>query len=432
MNSLGGTSPREGMLPAQQGLEAGDPVFAEIEERLEHQKQLLARDGACEVRLQCLAVARGLVVFFLEEADRARSGLFGAIERGVGVLHDVERRVAVAGRQHDTDAGGADELAAFDQERFGEGRDETLGDFERIFRSCQIGHHQRELVAADTRDMLSRAGAALQAACDLDQDFVAGGMAEPVIDLLEAIEVEQQHGELLAGQREALERAIERLVEGDAVGQLRQRILPHRAFRLDLPHHAAREGDRIDEHAAQQNAAIDYDKESDQQEGEVAVSAETDGDTDEDGGGERDGGDRDGGKGERAAGQHARAQTGDDKLSAGRSVREEGDGDDAPSGAEHEGVAHQPVHRPARDELRLCDPARGMGLQAEGDRGAGDSDRPDQGGYPVRCRPQRNGKHGGVAGIGEHDADGIAEHQRHLFGADMAGDGFVGCGTAKG
>jgi hypothetical protein len=231
------------MLPAQQRLEAGDPVLAEVEERLEDEKQLVARDGALEVRLQRLAIAGQPVVADLEEADRAGSGLLGAVERRVGVLHDVEGRVAVARCQHDADAGRARELAALDRERLGEGCDKALGDFERILGPRQVGHHQRELVAADARDVLGRAGAALQAACDLDQEFVAGGVAELVVDLLEAIEIEQQHRELFARQGQPLQGGIERLVEGEAVGQESQRILPHRALGLDLPYHAPREPD---------------------------------------------------------------------------------------------------------------------------------------------------------------------------------------------
>jgi hypothetical protein len=71
-----------------------------------------------------------------------------------------------------------------------------------------------------------------------------------VVDLLEAVEIEQQHCKLLAGQCQPLQRSLERLVEGDAVGQVGQGIQPHRALRLDLLRDAPRERERIDEHAA--------------------------------------------------------------------------------------------------------------------------------------------------------------------------------------
>ncbi|MGY3124085.1 hypothetical protein ACVWXQ_008022 [Bradyrhizobium sp. S3.14.4] len=89
--------------------------------------------------------------------------------------------------------------------------------------------------------MLGGARAALQPACDLQQEFVARGVAELVVDLLEAVEVEQEHREFLAGQGHPPQRGFERLVEGEAVGQQREGILPDRALGLDLPDHASRE-----------------------------------------------------------------------------------------------------------------------------------------------------------------------------------------------
>ena len=346
-----------GMLPAQQRLEAGDAVAAKVEERLEHQKQLVPAMAPSRSDCSALRSRDDLVVAGLEEADRAGARFLGAIERGIGILHDVKWRVAVARRQHDADAGRADDLAALDLERFVEGRDEALGDLERILRPCQIGHHQRELVAADACDMLGRAGAALQAACDLDQKFVAGRMAELVVDLLEAIEVEQKHREFLAGQSETLQGSIERFVEGDPIGQMGQRILPHRALGLDLPHHAPCERERIDEHRAQQHAPVDHHQDSHQHIGGIAVPAEADRDANEDRCRKSDRRNRDRGEGQRAAGQHARAKAGDDELAAGGCMGEEGDRDDAPGGAENESVAHQPMHCPARDELRFGDAA---------------------------------------------------------------------------
>ncbi|MGY3465194.1 hypothetical protein ACVW0I_002065 [Bradyrhizobium sp. LM6.11] len=270
------------MLPAQQRLEAGDAVVAEVEERLEHQEQLVPGDGAFQIRLQRLAVAGYPVVTGLEETHCAGARFLGTVQRGIGILHDVKRCVAVPRSEHDADAGHADDLAALDLERFVERRDEALGDLERILRPCQIGHHQREFVAADACDILGRAGAALQPACDLDQKFVAGGMAELVVDLLEAIEIEQKHREFLAGQGEPLQGSIERFVEGDPIGQMGQRVLPHRALCLELPHHAPCERQRIDEYRTQQHAPVHHHQDGHQHIGGITVPAEADRDADED------------------------------------------------------------------------------------------------------------------------------------------------------
>ena len=110
--------------------------------------------------------------------------------------------------------------------------------------------------------MLGRAGAALQAARDLDQKLVAGGMPELVVDLLEAVEVEQETANS-SPERVSRFRAASSFVEGDAIGQMGQRVLPHGTLGLDLPHHAPCERDRIDEHAAQQHRSVDHHQEGD-------------------------------------------------------------------------------------------------------------------------------------------------------------------------
>ncbi|MCP1924909.1 hypothetical protein J2R89_000225 [Bradyrhizobium elkanii] len=413
------------MLPAQQCLEAGDAAFADVEERLVDEKQLVRLDGMLEIPLQRAAVARRPVVAGLEEADGAGSGFLRPVKRDVDMLEQVVGRAAVPRRQHDADADRAVDLQPVDRERLGKGRDEPFGDRQRILGPRQIRHDQGELVAADPCDMFGRAGAALQPGRHLHQELVACRMAEPVVDLLEAVEIEQQHREFLTRPRQPVQCAVERLIEGDAVRQMRQRILPHRPFGLVLGDNPPPEFERVDEHAAQQHRTVDQDQHRHQEVDEIAVPAEADCGADEDRRGESNRGDRDGGEREGAAGQHSRAQAGDDELGAARCVGEEGDRDDAPGRPERQRIAHQPVHGSARHELRLGDAARCPRLQAEEQRRAADRGRPHQRKGPVRRLPQRNREHQRVAGVGQHDAEGVAEHERDLFGADVAGKRLI-------
>jgi hypothetical protein len=182
-------------------------------------------------------------------------------------------------------------------------------------------------------------------------------MAVLVIHLLEAIEVEEEHGEFIAGQGQPLQGGIKCFIEGETIRQVRQRILPDRPFRFELPHDASRERGGIDEHAAQQHASVNHDQNGHQQIGRIAGSAEADGDAEEEWSRERDGRDRDGGEGERAAREHPGAETGDDQLAASGGIREECHRNYSPGGSENERVAHQPMHGTTGHELRLRDPA---------------------------------------------------------------------------
>ena len=101
---------------------------------------------------------------------------------------------------------------------------ETLRERRRRGRLRAVGADDCELVAAEPRDKSTFAGS-LQADGDLPQQRVADRMAEHVVDVLEAVEVDADHREILLRHRRALERRIEALVEGRAIGQIRQCIV---------------------------------------------------------------------------------------------------------------------------------------------------------------------------------------------------------------
>jgi hypothetical protein len=81
-------------------------------------------------------------------------------------------------------------------------------------------HEDHELVAAEARDGIVRAHDAAKARRDLAQDLVADVVPEGVVDVLEVVEVDE-------GKDRRLGRgagALERLDEGSAAEQLRQRV----------------------------------------------------------------------------------------------------------------------------------------------------------------------------------------------------------------
>ena len=70
-------------------------------------------------------------------------------------------------------------------------------------RSTSDGGRQqdRELVAAEAGDGVAVADAVLQAPGELDQQQIADVVAERVVDLLEAVEIEQQQRQRVGGAR---------------------------------------------------------------------------------------------------------------------------------------------------------------------------------------------------------------------------------------
>ena len=87
-----------------------------------------------------------------------------------------------------------------------------------------LGEHD-ELVAAEARDRVlgpQRGGDAVGGAA---QHLVAARVAEAVVDRLEAVEVEEQHGQRGVLALQPADRVVEAVEEQHAVGQAGQRVV---------------------------------------------------------------------------------------------------------------------------------------------------------------------------------------------------------------
>ena len=81
-----------------------------------------------------------------------------------------------------------------------QGRHHAAGDLDRVQLALGVADQDRELVAAEARGGVDRAHAVVQPPRDLLQHLVAGGVAEAVVDVLEVVHVEEQHGHRAAGR----------------------------------------------------------------------------------------------------------------------------------------------------------------------------------------------------------------------------------------
>ncbi|MNY40391.1 hypothetical protein D3C86_1751310 [compost metagenome] len=125
------------------------------------------------------------------------------VHRRVGVLHQLAEFVAVLRAQGDADTGRDKELAAFEHERFYQAGENLFSDVDRpVQGDFTIGsrlQEQGEFVAAHPRHGVVIVDATEQARGHFLEHAVAGGVAQGVVDRLEAIEVEehQHHPRLL-------------------------------------------------------------------------------------------------------------------------------------------------------------------------------------------------------------------------------------------
>ena len=218
MNSTGDTSPRVGMAPAQQRLERADAVLLEVEQRLVEKFELAALDREAQVGFELAANLRALVEAFLEEGEGAASRLLGAVQSEVGIAQQHLAVGAVVRRDGDPDAGRGHHLIAVDDERPGDRFEDVLGEPVDGVAVAADGLEDDELVAAQARDEMA-AGGLEQALPGLDQQSVAGGVAERVVDDLELVEIEAVERKQAAVALGRAKQMVELLLEHGAVGE---------------------------------------------------------------------------------------------------------------------------------------------------------------------------------------------------------------------
>ena len=203
-NACGSTSQRQS---------ASKPVISPVpdaQDRLVEHLHAARLDRAPQVGLE-VEPRDDVAVHLRVEHRVARLAVrLGAVHGDVGVA-DQLLRVGVGPAERDPDRPGDHQLAVGDRERLGERGQHPLRDDRRLARVGHVLQQDGELVAADPRDGVAGAQRGVEPARDRLEQPVAGLVAERVVDELEAVEVEEQHGG--AAVAVAAARAAQRLLE---------------------------------------------------------------------------------------------------------------------------------------------------------------------------------------------------------------------------
>ena len=207
------------VIPADQRLEADQLLGLGVDQRLEDEMELLGRNRRAEVVFEADAVLLLRLQLGREIAGEAAAGALRLIEREVGLEDQivdgraVDRPEGAADRDADADFGLVDHVRLLDR------IDDPLGQLLDLFAALRVGNHDREFVAAHAADVAVGADLVDQALGDGAKHRVALGMAEGVVDRLEAVEVEEHdRARHIAGGRRA-QRLAEQLADAAAIGQ---------------------------------------------------------------------------------------------------------------------------------------------------------------------------------------------------------------------
>ena len=213
------------MVPAQQRLAADGAAGARIDDRLIGQFHLAVLQRELQVVFELHAPVVALGDRERMAHDLPASGLLGLVQREVGVAEQFFQRRAVARRDGVADAGAAQMLVDADQERMREGREDALGGQPRpLLVGADHDHH--EFVAADARHFVARMDDRFDAVADFLEHGIAGLMPERVVDVLEAVEVDQDQRDDLAGNGDARQALLQKLDQRRAVPQVGERVAP--------------------------------------------------------------------------------------------------------------------------------------------------------------------------------------------------------------
>ena len=255
------------MLPAQQRLEAGDAPRMNVDDGLVVHVELVELERDAQGRFDGHAFLERTVHLRREHLEVVSAQILRLVHRRVRVLEQLAHGGAVAREQADADAHGGHQRAAVDHHRRGQHLvDARRGDADFIGR-VDLVQHDDEFVAAHANHDVRGPHRRAHALGDLLQQLVAHFVAARVVDVLEAVEIEEQHREHLPGflaardgfgqvrlQEQAVRQArqvivIGELVEALLVGeQLRLRLLSFRQIAHEVGHQAPVA--RFDGHAA--------------------------------------------------------------------------------------------------------------------------------------------------------------------------------------
>ena len=189
---LGHQQASGGVPPPQQCFHAVDRARAHLHDRLVVEAELVAFDRAVQLGFDAEARERAGMQELVEELEPVAAAALGVVHGGAGPAEQlVATRRAVPER--DPDAHGDGQRFAGDvAERCTERVDDAVGERAGPLVAGEPFAEHDELVAAEARDGGARRDELADPGGDGHEQVVARRMAEPVVDDVEPVEVEEQ------------------------------------------------------------------------------------------------------------------------------------------------------------------------------------------------------------------------------------------------
>ena len=134
-------------------------------------------------------------------------------------------RIAIGGRQRDSDAGSQDDLTVADVERLSQSSAQAVHEGHHIAERCDVGQSDRELVAVDACNDISVPREVLDAASEIMEDTVAAVALQRFVEFLEAVDVEADKRQVLLVGFRPLKGMVETISKRGPVRKTGQRVV---------------------------------------------------------------------------------------------------------------------------------------------------------------------------------------------------------------
>ena len=191
----GGDEAARPVPPAQQRLDAHHATRGEVHERLVVQLELASTYGPTQVALGRHALEEVVVHVRLEADERQAAVALGAVHREVRVAQQQICVLVTLVVDGDPDARADEQLTATDPELAVQDALHAVRDPDRLAVDLVADDEHTELVAAEPGHHVAGRTAFRRRCATSAEQLVADRVARRVVDALEAVEVEEQHGD---------------------------------------------------------------------------------------------------------------------------------------------------------------------------------------------------------------------------------------------
>ncbi|MNP33505.1 hypothetical protein D3C76_1267470 [compost metagenome] len=151
--------------------------------------------------------------------------MLGLVHRDIGVFLECLLVQAILWEDTDADAGGHPELLALEVEGPGNGAEDFLGGGCHVLVIGQLRQQDHEFVAAQSGHRIAGAQTRLESQRHFLEQLIAGIVPKRIVDLLEAVEVKEQHRQLPMITTCLADALAQQHAEQTAIGQRRKAVV---------------------------------------------------------------------------------------------------------------------------------------------------------------------------------------------------------------